>query len=97
MDSIFQTRENECIISTVDSSYSLVLTFAVLCSMICLLSRVKSTSSMPPYSSEDAHGLLKAAIRDPDAVVSGKRIACISLSFLSYIEREGKDVTIAAF
>ncbi|KAK4362728.1 hypothetical protein RND71_017969 [Anisodus tanguticus] len=36
---------------------------------------------LAPYSSEDARGLLKAAIRDPDPV----------------IEREGKDVTITAF
>ncbi|KHG03522.1 Pyruvate dehydrogenase E1 component subunit beta, mitochondrial [Gossypium arboreum] len=36
---------------------------------------------LSPYSSEDARGLLKAAIRDPDPV----------------IERKGKDVTITAF
>ncbi|KAL6497307.1 hypothetical protein OROGR_029236 [Orobanche gracilis] len=44
---------------------------------------------LAPYSSEDARGLLKAAIRDPDPVVF--------LENELLIEREGKDVTITAF
>ncbi|KAF8018375.1 hypothetical protein BT93_H3305 [Corymbia citriodora subsp. variegata] len=66
-----------------------------------------------PYSSEDARGLLKAAIRDPDPVVFlenelmyGERFPvsaeALDSSFClpigkAKIEREGKDVTITAF
>ncbi|KAM7480188.1 hypothetical protein LguiA_028401 [Lonicera macranthoides] len=66
-----------------------------------------------PYSSEDARGLLKAAIRDPDPVVFLENellygesfpvsAAVLDSSFCLPIgkaktEREGKDVTITAF
>ncbi|KAI6692236.1 hypothetical protein NL676_019946 [Syzygium grande] len=68
---------------------------------------------LAPYSSEDARGLLKAAIRDPDPVVLleneliyGERFPvsaeALDSSFClpigkAKIEREGKDVTITAF
>ncbi|KAL3728520.1 hypothetical protein ACJRO7_033155 [Eucalyptus globulus] len=68
---------------------------------------------LAPYSSEDARGLLKAAIRDPDPVVFlenelmyGERFPvsaeALDSSFClpigkAKIEREGKDVTITAF
>ncbi|KAI6705349.1 hypothetical protein NL676_008311 [Syzygium grande] len=68
---------------------------------------------LAPYSSEDARGLLKAATRDPDAVVFleneltyGERFPvsaeALDSSFClpigkAKIEREGKDVTITAF
>ncbi|KAH7516777.1 hypothetical protein FEM48_Zijuj10G0170700 [Ziziphus jujuba var. spinosa] len=66
-----------------------------------------------PYSSEDARGLLKAAIRDPDPVVVLENELLYGESFpvsaevldssfclpigKAKIEREGKDVTITAF
>ncbi|PHT53524.1 Pyruvate dehydrogenase E1 component subunit beta-1, mitochondrial [Capsicum baccatum] len=50
---------------------------------------------LAPYSSEDARGLLKAAIRDPDPVVFLENELLYGESFP--IEREGKDVTITAF
>lgn len=66
-----------------------------------------------PYSSEDARGLLKAAIRDPDPVVFLENELLYGESFpvsaevldssfclpigKAKIEREGKDVTITAF
>ncbi|KAK6261994.1 hypothetical protein QUC31_007810 [Theobroma cacao] len=51
-----------------------------------------------PYSSEDARGLLKAAIRDPDPVVflENELLFCLPIG-KAKIEREGKDVTITAF
>ncbi|KAJ7957507.1 Pyruvate dehydrogenase E1 component subunit beta [Quillaja saponaria] len=65
---------------------------------------------LSPYSSEDARGLLKAAIRDPDPVVflenelfrSQFQQEALDSSFClpigkAKIEREGKDVTITAF
>ncbi|CAN4085484.1 unnamed protein product [Withania somnifera] len=68
---------------------------------------------LAPYSSEDARGLLKAAIRDPDPVVFLENemlygesfpvsAECLGSSFSlpvgkAKIEREGKDVTITAF
>ncbi|KAI3407858.1 NAC domain-containing protein [Psidium guajava] len=68
---------------------------------------------LAPYSSEDARGLLKAAIRDPDPVVFlenelmyGERFPvsaeALDSSFClpigkAKVEREGKDVTITAF
>ncbi|KAJ0973557.1 hypothetical protein J5N97_021516 [Dioscorea zingiberensis] len=58
---------------------------------------------LSPYSSEDARGLLKAAIRDPDPVnlfpVSAEALDssfCLPIG-KAKIEREGKDVTITAF
>ncbi|KAK9060154.1 hypothetical protein SSX86_020858 [Deinandra increscens subsp. villosa] len=66
-----------------------------------------------PYSSEDARGLLKSAIRDPDPVVFLENELLYGESFpvsaevldssfclpigKAKIEREGKDVTITAF
>ncbi|KAJ8449537.1 hypothetical protein Cgig2_005559 [Carnegiea gigantea] len=66
-----------------------------------------------PYSSEDARGLLKAAIRDPDPVVFLENELLYGLSFpvsdevldsnftvpigKAKVERQGKDVTITAF
>ncbi|XP_024988560.1 pyruvate dehydrogenase E1 component subunit beta-1, mitochondrial-like isoform X1 [Cynara cardunculus var. scolymus] len=66
-----------------------------------------------PYSSEDARGLLKAAIQDPDPVVFLENELLYGESFpisaealdssfclpigKAKIEREGKDVTITAF
>ncbi|KAJ0717803.1 putative pyruvate dehydrogenase (acetyl-transferring) [Helianthus annuus] len=66
-----------------------------------------------PYSSEDARGLLKAAIRDPDPVVFLENELLYGESFpvsaealdssfclpigKAKIEREGKDITITAF
>ncbi|KAH9625208.1 hypothetical protein KSS87_013704 [Heliosperma pusillum] len=66
-----------------------------------------------PYSSEDARGLLKAAIRDPDPVVFLENELLYGESFpvsekvldpnfvlpigKAKIERQGKDVTITAF
>ncbi|KAL4570076.1 hypothetical protein LXL04_025727 [Taraxacum kok-saghyz] len=66
-----------------------------------------------PYSSEDARGLLKAAIRDPDPVVFLENEILYGESFpvspevldpnfclpigKAKIEREGKDVTITAY
>ncbi|KAL5548082.1 hypothetical protein UlMin_003313 [Ulmus minor] len=54
---------------------------------------------LTPSSSEDARGLLKAAIRDPDPVVFLENELLYGESFLvsAEIEREGKDVTITAF
>uniref|UniRef100_A0A1D1XYD4 Pyruvate dehydrogenase E1 component subunit beta n=1 Tax=Anthurium amnicola TaxID=1678845 RepID=A0A1D1XYD4_9ARAE len=68
---------------------------------------------LSPYSSEDARGLLKAAIRDPDPVVFLENEILYGQSFpvsdevldssfclpigKAKIEREGKDVTITAF
>lgn len=68
---------------------------------------------LAPYSSEDAHGLLKAAIRDPDPVVFLENELLYGESFpvseevldssfclpigKAKIERSGKDVTITAF
>ena len=68
---------------------------------------------LAPYSAEDARGLLKAAIRDPDPVVFleneilyGKSFQvsaeCLDKDFVvpigkAKIEREGKDVTIVTF
>ncbi|KAJ1383240.1 Transketolase-like, pyrimidine-binding domain [Sesbania bispinosa] len=68
---------------------------------------------LSPYSSEDARGLLKAAIRDPDPVVFLENELLYGESFpvsaealdssfclpigKAKIEREGKDVTITAF
>ncbi|KAK6920464.1 Transketolase, C-terminal domain [Dillenia turbinata] len=68
---------------------------------------------LTPYSSEDARGLLKAAIRDPDPVVFLENELMYGQSFpvsaealdssfcipigKAKIEREGKDVTITAF
>ncbi|KAK7860510.1 pyruvate dehydrogenase e1 component subunit beta-1 [Quercus suber] len=68
---------------------------------------------LAPYSSEDARGLLKAAIRDPDPVVFLENALVYEESFpvseevldsnfflpigKAKIEREGKDVTITAF
>ncbi|KAK6924622.1 Transketolase-like, pyrimidine-binding domain [Dillenia turbinata] len=68
---------------------------------------------LAPYSSEDARGLLKAAIRDPDPVVFLENEIMYGQSFpvsaealdssfclpigKAKIEREGKDVTITAF
>ncbi|KAK1318869.1 hypothetical protein QJS10_CPB04g00161 [Acorus calamus] len=68
---------------------------------------------LSPYSSEDARGLLKAAIRDPDPVVFLENELLYGQSFpvsaevldssfclpigKAKIEREGKDVTITAY
>lgn len=68
---------------------------------------------LAPYSSEDARGLLKAAIRDPDPVVFLENELLYGESFpvpeealdssfclpigKAKIEREGKDVTVTAF
>lgn len=68
---------------------------------------------LAPYSAEDARGLLKAAIRDPDPVVFLENELLYGESFpiseevldssfclpigKAKIEREGKDVTIVAF
>ncbi|XP_021723029.1 pyruvate dehydrogenase E1 component subunit beta-1, mitochondrial-like [Chenopodium quinoa] len=68
---------------------------------------------LSPYSAEDARGLLKAAIRDPDPVVFLENEILYGESFpisdevvdpnftvpigKAKIEREGKDVTITAF
>ncbi|KAJ0988768.1 hypothetical protein J5N97_007124 [Dioscorea zingiberensis] len=68
---------------------------------------------LSPYSSEDARGLLKAAIRDPDPVVFLENELLYGESFpvsaevldssfslpigKAKIEREGKDLTITAF
>ncbi|KAK0573175.1 hypothetical protein LWI29_003950 [Acer saccharum] len=68
---------------------------------------------LAPYSSEDARGLLKAAIRDPDPVVFLENELLYGESFpvsaevldssfclpigKAKIERDGKDVTITAF
>ncbi|KAG9446281.1 hypothetical protein H6P81_012409 [Aristolochia fimbriata] len=68
---------------------------------------------LAPYSSEDARGLLKAAIRDPDPVVFLENESLYGESFpvsaealdssfclpigKAKIEREGKHVTITAF
>uniref|UniRef100_A0A803QSS1 Pyruvate dehydrogenase E1 component subunit beta n=1 Tax=Cannabis sativa TaxID=3483 RepID=A0A803QSS1_CANSA len=68
---------------------------------------------LAPYSSEDARGLMKAAIRDPDPVVFLENELLYGESFpvsaealdssfclpigKAKIEREGKDVTITAF
>ncbi|KAG0498494.1 hypothetical protein HPP92_003185 [Vanilla planifolia] len=68
---------------------------------------------LAPYSSEDARGLLKAAIRDPDPVVFLENELLYGESFpvsadaldsnfclpigKAKIEREGKNVTITAF
>ncbi|KAG6412362.1 hypothetical protein SASPL_125039 [Salvia splendens] len=68
---------------------------------------------LTPYSSEDARGLLKAAIRDPDPVVFLENELLYGESFpvsdevldssfclpigKAKIEREGKDVTVTAF
>uniref|UniRef100_M1CK72 Pyruvate dehydrogenase E1 component subunit beta n=1 Tax=Solanum tuberosum TaxID=4113 RepID=M1CK72_SOLTU len=68
---------------------------------------------LTPYSSEDARGLLKAAIRDPDPVVFLENELLYGESFpisaealdssfslpigKAKIEHEGKDVTITAF
>ncbi|MDC1375919.1 pyruvate dehydrogenase complex E1 component subunit beta [bacterium] len=63
-----------------------------------------------PWSSADAKGLLKSAIRDPDPVIFLENEVMYGQSFncpddpdftlpigKAYIEREGKDVTIIAF
>ena len=63
-----------------------------------------------PFSAEDAKGLLKAAIRDPDPVVCLEHELLYGTAFelaeaddrvlplgRAKIEREGRDVTIAAF
>lgn len=68
---------------------------------------------LTPYSAEDARGLLKAAIRDPDPVVFLENELLYGESFpisaevldssftvpigKAKIEREGKDVTITAY
>ncbi|XP_021908963.1 pyruvate dehydrogenase E1 component subunit beta-1, mitochondrial isoform X2 [Carica papaya] len=68
---------------------------------------------LAPYSSEDARGLLKAAIRDPDPVVFLENELLYGESFpvsaealdssfclpigKAKVEQEGKDVTITAF
>lgn len=68
---------------------------------------------LSPYSSEDARGLLKAAIRDPDPVIFLENELLYGESFpisaevldssfclpigKAKIEREGRDVTITAF
>ncbi|KAK4351128.1 hypothetical protein RND71_030441 [Anisodus tanguticus] len=57
---------------------------------------------LAPYSSEDARGLLKAAIRDPDPVVFLENELLYGESFPVSAEAldskcEGKDVTITAF
>ncbi|URE25565.1 pyruvate dehydrogenase E1 component subunit beta [Musa troglodytarum] len=83
----------------------------VLCSMVCPRSWSKSVLS--PYSAEDARGLLKAAIRDPDPVVFLESELLYEESFpisaevldssfclptgKAKIEREGKHVTITSF
>ncbi|KAF5952778.1 hypothetical protein HYC85_010722 [Camellia sinensis] len=51
---------------------------------------------LAPYSSEDARGLLKAAIRDPDPVI-WRVFPVFRQKFLIPVEREGKDVTITTF
>ncbi|KAK4569184.1 hypothetical protein RGQ29_004545 [Quercus rubra] len=71
-----------------------------------------SLKVLAPYSSEDARGLLKAAIRDPDPVVFLENLFLYEESFpvsevldsnfflpigKAKIERDGKDVTITAF
>ncbi|KAJ0052370.1 hypothetical protein Pint_01243 [Pistacia integerrima] len=83
------------------------------------LTKIECYASCPglkvlsPYSSEDARGLLKAAIRDPDPVVFLENELLYGESFpvspevldssfclplgKAQIEREGKDVTITAF
>ncbi|KAL8218812.1 hypothetical protein R6Q57_022185 [Mikania cordata] len=74
---------------------------------------VPGVKVLVPYSSEDARGLLKAAIRDPDPVVFLENELLYGESFpvsaealdssfclpigKAKIEREGKDVTITAF
>ncbi|PWA90860.1 pyruvate dehydrogenase E1 component subunit beta-1 [Artemisia annua] len=76
-------------------------------------SSVPGLKVLVPYSSEDAHGLLKAAIRDPDPVVFFENELLYGESFpisdealdssfclpigKAKIEREGKDITITAF
>lgn len=68
---------------------------------------------LAPYSSEDARGLLKAAVRDPDPVVFLENELLYGESFpvsaealdssfclpisKAKVEQEGKDVTITAF
>ncbi|KAK7860508.1 pyruvate dehydrogenase e1 component subunit beta-1 [Quercus suber] len=52
---------------------------------------------LAPYSSEDARGLLKAAIRDPDPVIFLENELLYGESFPVSIEIEGKDETITAF
>ncbi|KAL6011718.1 hypothetical protein ACLOJK_002182 [Asimina triloba] len=75
--------------------------------------QVPGLKVLSPYSSEDARGLLKAAIRDPDPVVFLENELLYGESFpvsaevldssfclpigKAKIEREGKDVTITAF
>ncbi|XP_057249767.1 pyruvate dehydrogenase E1 component subunit beta, mitochondrial-like [Beta vulgaris subsp. vulgaris] len=68
---------------------------------------------LAPYSAEDARGLLKAAIRDPDPVVFLENELLYGESFpvadevldanftlpigKAKVERQGKDVTITSF
>lgn len=75
--------------------------------------QVPGLKVLAPYSSEDARGLLKAAIRDPDPVIFLENELLYGESFpvsaevldssfslpigKAKIEREGRDVTITAF
>ncbi len=73
-------------------------------------SHIPGLKILSPWSSEDAKGLLKSAIRDPDPVIFlenevlyGQTFSCpVDENFIvpigkSKIEKAGKDVTIIAF